>query len=590
MGLFQQFPYTNFHEMNLDQIIKIMREMQDEWANTKAEWTSYKDFIDNYFATLDVSDEVLHALQAMAASGELNQIMDPVIATDVAAWLAEHITPTTPAVDASLTISGAAADAKVTGDNFKIAFRNLKDMNALNLCDFMNHNDGAASGITYTWADDVVHAVGTSTGLSWVDLYSNRNQLPFGMEAGKTYKASLNNAIQKTVIRLYVYDYSPGRTDVIFNSLTDSWFMIPADCTGIIVRVWVAANYTIDEYVKPVLYYHELTQEDCFLESIDGTETDENKMTNMVTRIQYLLTKFHYCKLGVGNFMITAALTLPPGAMLEGSGLGTKLYLSSGDLKFTAIMSQKSIIKDMTITGSFTDLVQSDIASQGSRYCIAYRAATGITNEFCIIDNVNIENFTGAGIYNFSTGGGVHQGLFVSNTRIKNCYYGIWIPGSAEYSRYVNVQVTYCTVGCENNGGNNNFTNCIFHGYVKGFAINGTAGNRGHGGCVNCAFNHIGNNNGTAIEIVNLIYGYTFTGCNIWYGGISINASDGVVFADSIMYPNNPIVITNGNTILFVGNIFELDSDNPPTFTITGNTKVKFANNYGSQTGNLITA
>ena len=54
MGIFQQFPYTNFHEMNLDQIIKIMREMQDEWEATKAEWASYKEFIDNYFNNLHI--------------------------------------------------------------------------------------------------------------------------------------------------------------------------------------------------------------------------------------------------------------------------------------------------------------------------------------------------------------------------------------------------------------------------------------------------------------------------------------------------------------------------------------------------------
>ena len=47
MGIFQQFPYSNFHEMNLDQIIKIMRQMQDEWEDVKTEWASYKDFIDN---------------------------------------------------------------------------------------------------------------------------------------------------------------------------------------------------------------------------------------------------------------------------------------------------------------------------------------------------------------------------------------------------------------------------------------------------------------------------------------------------------------------------------------------------------------
>lgn len=117
MGIFQQFPYSNFHEMNLDQIIKIMREMQDEWENTKSEWASYKEFIDNYFENLDVSAEVLEALRVMAESGELNTLIDPVIVTETIAWLADHITqPTTPVVDTSLSIAGAAADAKVTGD------------------------------------------------------------------------------------------------------------------------------------------------------------------------------------------------------------------------------------------------------------------------------------------------------------------------------------------------------------------------------------------------------------------------------------------------------------------------------------------
>lgn len=123
MGIFQQFPYTNFHEMNLDQIIKIMREMQDEWTATKAEWASYKDFIDNYFAQLDVSDEVLAALRTLAETGELNNIIDPVISEAVTQWLVDNIEPTTPAIDETLTVLAAGADSKATGDITLISAR-----------------------------------------------------------------------------------------------------------------------------------------------------------------------------------------------------------------------------------------------------------------------------------------------------------------------------------------------------------------------------------------------------------------------------------------------------------------------------------
>ena len=117
MGVYRHFPYSNFHEMNLDEIIKLMREMQDEWNATKQEWATYKDFIDNYFANLDVSEEVLEAIRTLASTGELNTIIDPTIATATAEWLAENITePVGVVIDRSLTVEGACADAKATGD------------------------------------------------------------------------------------------------------------------------------------------------------------------------------------------------------------------------------------------------------------------------------------------------------------------------------------------------------------------------------------------------------------------------------------------------------------------------------------------
>lgn len=130
MGLFHDFPYTNFHEINLDQIIKIVQDMQEEWESTKNDWNSMQEFITNYFNNLDVSEEVLQALQTMVGSGELSTIIDPVIVNQTSAWLASHITPTTPAVDNTLSIAGAAADAKTAGmtiENLRENLQNTKE-------------------------------------------------------------------------------------------------------------------------------------------------------------------------------------------------------------------------------------------------------------------------------------------------------------------------------------------------------------------------------------------------------------------------------------------------------------------------------
>lgn len=120
MGIFRQFPYSDFHDMNMDMILRIMREMQDEWEATKTEWASMQDFINNYFANLNVSAEISDKINSMVADGSFNTVVDPVIIEQVVAWLNEHITPTTPIVDATLSISGQAADSKVVGDNFKL--------------------------------------------------------------------------------------------------------------------------------------------------------------------------------------------------------------------------------------------------------------------------------------------------------------------------------------------------------------------------------------------------------------------------------------------------------------------------------------
>ena len=56
MGVFENFPYTNFHEMNLDWIVTKVKEVITEWIEYKesvdAELTEFQTWFDN----LDVQD------------------------------------------------------------------------------------------------------------------------------------------------------------------------------------------------------------------------------------------------------------------------------------------------------------------------------------------------------------------------------------------------------------------------------------------------------------------------------------------------------------------------------------------------------
>ena len=127
---YNKYPYTDFHELNLDWVIERVKKLTEDWAatltewnNTEEEWQQLYDYVHDYFANLDVQQEINTKINQMILDGTFATIATPIIENQVitttTAWLADHITqPTTPAIDTSLTIAGAAADAKVTGDKF----------------------------------------------------------------------------------------------------------------------------------------------------------------------------------------------------------------------------------------------------------------------------------------------------------------------------------------------------------------------------------------------------------------------------------------------------------------------------------------
>ena len=144
-----KYPYTDFHEMNLDWTLQTVKQAGEDSsaALETAEAASQK--VDDFTENLDLDQEVSDKIDQMADDGSLNQVIDPVIEDAVGDWLAANISPTTPAIDATLTVTGAGADAKVTGDNFDKAVMTRGTLTSADDADAVTQ-----SGIYYVDAND----------------------------------------------------------------------------------------------------------------------------------------------------------------------------------------------------------------------------------------------------------------------------------------------------------------------------------------------------------------------------------------------------------------------------------------------------
>ena len=117
----------------LKEAIALYQPLNEKFDNLSADFdslsddfTNLREYVDNYFANLDITQEVSDKIEQMKADGYFDALIAEIIAESgdlqqaVTDWLTENVNPVGSAVtvDSSLTISGAAADAKVTGDTF----------------------------------------------------------------------------------------------------------------------------------------------------------------------------------------------------------------------------------------------------------------------------------------------------------------------------------------------------------------------------------------------------------------------------------------------------------------------------------------
>ena len=128
MPFFDKYPYTNFHNVNLDWVLERVKEWGElveqnntAFHNLEEANESFKEYVTNYIENLDYQGAIDDKLDRMFESGVLGEYLQPYVSPVVTTWLDENITePEGVIIDSSLTVAGACADSKAVGD--KIVF------------------------------------------------------------------------------------------------------------------------------------------------------------------------------------------------------------------------------------------------------------------------------------------------------------------------------------------------------------------------------------------------------------------------------------------------------------------------------------
>lgn len=210
---------------------------------------------------------------------------DVQVAEATSSWLATHIHETagTTTIDDTLTISGAAADARATGNlivingtsgsstkvnittsdvDIKLAeMRDVDNLAVHNACNYIPNALNAQheqNGITWT---DLGNGVMSYSGEmidptlgSQTRYYYSTALLPDWAEYGKKYYVKVESDNPKLCLSPIFYNSDGGTISTLY-FYSDGTFEIPSDTAGMQIRVLMTANATVSgiEYIRTAI-------------------------------------------------------------------------------------------------------------------------------------------------------------------------------------------------------------------------------------------------------------------------------------------------------------------------------------------------
>ena len=231
-----------------------------------------------------------------------------------------------------------------------------------------------------------------------------------------------------------------------------------------------------------------------------------------------------------GEYIFSSTIKVPSNVSLIGN---TKTVFKPASTSLTTLMSMDAsdnvFLSHLILDGGLT----ARPSAEGTQVGLSMSKVRRVN-----IENVEFKGWSKQGFFSGTTSsfGNVADGKFFLQLQVTNCrfyfnYCGMYLDYRAEYNQFLNCVWGENYIGTINCGGNNAYVSCQWNANTTGFKMENSGSNPAHGGCNGCTFNH---NYSNAIQIDNCVNGWTFEGCQVFYGSIVLNSCKGVVFNGNI--------------------------------------------------------
>lgn len=571
-----RFPYTNFHELNLDWIIQIAKDFLDQYTEIEQTITTGKEELEAKYTELEGLLDAWYTEHSQDIADALAGALE-----DLNSWYTEHVHYLDQTItDFTNQAEQIAADtiASIPEDYTALSYSH-QNMNSNNILDSSAKTDREVNGVTFDWTSSKCAISGTTSGTAFCNIFASENTFPAGLAAGSIFYAANIGQVKS---KLEIFYYYNGAATLMYNSLATydvDYIQIPSTATGLIVRLCVEQpnNTSVNETVYPFISLeptNEILNARTYQNWIAGKPVfmrSTGDSRDRASDIILALNTYKHVVLLPGTYYIDHAIQIPAGGTLEGCGVLSKIY-SPGTNVVSITMANNTTLKNLILdTGATTTP-----ANEGTRYGIYINDVT----QPAWIENCTVNGFNKYGIYIAGTTGNTIA-EFINNTIITNCFTGLWVTDS-EYLQFTNLCIRNCYRGVYENGGNNKYVGCGFDSNAVGLQMTVTYSNNGHGSFIGCSFNH---NTDYAVYMGNVTNGEIFSGCQFHFGTITFNGTTRGINMIGCQFGQSLVLATQGDGLNFISNgTFYED----PTFSLSGAGQIIMTNCYNFVDGNTI--